>query len=88
MFLFSPRKMVQHNILYHLANVWKKSGSSIKAKILSTNQIAGFFDHKYLWKELIDILDFLSHQKLPSNQEKVAPETTTLAWMWPVEPLV
>ena len=24
-----------------------------------TNQIAGLFDHQYLWKEVINVLDFL-----------------------------
>ena len=26
---------------------------------LSSNQIAGFFDHQYLWKKSNDFLDFL-----------------------------
>ena len=36
--------MEQHNVLCDLANVWQKSGSSIMAKILTTNQIAGFLN--------------------------------------------
>ena len=28
------------------------------SKMPSTNQIAEFFDHEYLWKESFDILDF------------------------------
>lgn len=41
----------------------------------SSNQTVGFFDHKYLRKESIGILDFL-HGK--SYQSKVASETTIL----------
>ena len=31
----------------------------LQAKMLSPNQIEGFFDHQYLWKETINFLDFL-----------------------------
>ena len=41
---------------------------------LSSSQIAELFDHQYLWKELITLLDFLHAD---NHQEKVAPETTT-----------
>ena len=42
--------------------------------MLLTSQIAGFFYHQYLWKELISILDFLNEA---SYQGKVASKTTT-----------
>ena len=37
--------------------------------MLSTNQIVGFFDHQYVWKKSIDILDFL---RGGNHQEKLA----------------
>ena len=50
-----------------------------------TNQIAVFFDHQYLWKELINKLDFL----LGNNyQGKVEPEFTTFGLVCSVVPLV
>ena len=49
---------------------------------LSSNQIVGFFDHQFLWKELIDILVFLHGV---SHQGKIAPEITSgCGWMWSV----
>ena len=50
----------------------------------SANQIAVLFDLQYLWKESIDILDFL----YGDNQRKVVPETTTFSWVWSVVPLI
>ena len=46
---------------------------------LLANQIAGLFDHKYLWKESNNPLDYLH-----SHQGKVASETTSFGWVWPV----
>ena len=46
------------------------------------NEIAGFFDHQYLWKESSDIQHGVCHQG------KTAPETTTFGWMQLVVPLV
>ena len=54
-------------------------------KIFSTNQVAVFFDHQYLWKESIDTLDFLHED---NNQGKVDYEKTTFGWVWPVVPLI
>ena len=34
-----------------------------------SNQIVGFFDHQYVWKKSIDILDFL---RGGNHQEKLA----------------
>ena len=52
----------------------------LQAKMLSSNQIARFFDHQYLWKESISILEFLYEC---SHQGKVASEATTFDAMWP-----
>ena len=48
---------------------------------LSSSQTAELFDHQYLWKELITLLDFLHAD---NHQEKVAPETITFGRVWPV----
>ena len=53
-------------------------------KILSTNQTPGFLDSEYLWKESIDVLGFLHGA---CHQGKVAYETTTFGWVWPVKSL-
>ena len=44
--------------------------------MLSSNQIAEFCDHQYLWKEKINDLDFL-------HQGKKASKTTAFGWVWP-----
>ena len=49
----------------------------------SSNQVAGVFDYQYLWKESIDILDFVLED---NHQGKEAFGTTTFGWMWPVVP--
>ena len=54
-------------------------------KMLLTNQLAGFFDHQYVGKESIDILVFLH---VVSYQWKIASETTTFSWVWPVVSLI
>ena len=43
---------------------------------LSSNQIAGFFDHQYLCKESIGIIDFL---QVDNYQGTVALQNTTLS---------
>ena len=48
------------------------------AKILSSNQIARFFDHQYLLKESIDGLDFLYDD---NYLWKVAIETIIFGWV-------
>ena len=48
------------------------------------NQIAGFFDHQYLSKESICILDFLHGF---NHQGKVASEIITFSWVWLGVPL-
>ena len=53
--------------------------------MLSTNQIAVFFDHQYLWKQSINTSDFLHED---NYQRKVGSETTTFVWVWPVVPHV
>ena len=45
--------------------------------MLSSNQIAGFFDHDYLWKECMDIFYFLQGNV---HQGKITFETTTFIW--------
>ena len=45
---------------------------------LLSNQIAGVFDHQYLWKESIAILVFL-HGVI--HQGKAASETITFGWV-------
>ena len=47
---------------------WKNLILRLWLKMLSTNQIAVFFDHQYLWKESINILDFLFWD---NNQGKI-----------------
>ena len=42
--------------------------SSPRLKCVLTDEIAGFFDHQYLWKEAINTLDFLNRD---SNQGKI-----------------
>ena len=48
---------------------------------LASNQITRFIDYYYLWKKSIDVLSFLVGD---IDQGKVAPETTTFGWVWPV----
>ena len=48
--------------------------------MLSSKQIARFFDHQYLWKESTDIFDCLY------GDRKVAIETITLVWYGQVCP--
>ena len=46
------------------------------------NQIAGFFGHQYLWKDIINVLDF-------SNRDRFAKEiykSTTIYWVGQVYP--
>ena len=52
---------------------------------LSLNQIPGFFDHQYLWKEFIDLLNFLHGS---NHRGKLASETTNFGWVWSVVPYV
>ena len=39
-------------------HIWDNS-ASLQAKFFSCNHIAGIFDRQYLWKECIDITEFL-----------------------------
>ena len=51
--------------------------------MLSTNKITSnkiHFVHQYLWKEKINVLDFLHRG---NNQEKIVFNTATAGWMWP-----
>ena len=54
-------------------------------KMISTSQIAVFFDHQYLWKESIDLLNFVHGH---SHQVKVASGITSCDSLWSVVPLV
>ena len=53
--------------------------------MLSTNQIAGFFDQQYIRKESIDIVDFLHED---NHQGTAASKTATFGSMWLVKPLI
>ena len=53
----------------------KDQVSQLWPKMLSSSQIAIFFDHQYLSKESIDTLDFLHGD---NHQYKVGSETTNL----------
>ena len=44
-----------------------------------SNWIAGFFDHQYLQKGLMDLLDFLSRK---SHQGCDKSKTNTFSWVW------
>ena len=46
----------------------------LQAKMLLLNQMTRLFDHQYVWKELIDILDFF-------NCRKIMTETITFGWL-------
>ena len=46
---------------------------------LSSNPKAGLFDHQYLWKESVNILDFLLGD---NHQRKEASKTTTFGQVW------
>ena len=74
--LFFNPKMLHNNVLYNSikAACSSKPGSSVTAQNPSTNQIAGFFDHQYLWKQSNDILDFLHGG---NHQGKVTSGATT-----------
>ena len=65
--------------------VWGKCSFSIWPKVLSTNQIAAFFDHQCLWKKSVDIFDLLHGD---NHQKKVRSETNPFGWVWPVVHLV
>ena len=47
----------------------------IDQNVLLSNQIAGFFDHQYLWKETINALDFLH---INSYQRKIVSQGTSV----------
>ena len=51
--------------------------------VLSSNQIAGFYDHQFVWKES----NFLVFLQGDNHQGKIASEAATLGWVWPVAPL-
>ena len=51
---------------------------------LSSSQIAGRCDHRYFWKESVDILVIFPGVR----DQKVTSESTTFSWAWPVVPLV
>ena len=53
--------------------------------MLSANQIVGFFDHQYFWKESVDILDLVHGD---NHHGMVAYETATFLWVWPNVPLI
>ena len=44
------------------------------------NQIAGLFDLQYLWKESINVLDFLHRRD--SYQRKETSESIPGSWAW------
>ena len=84
MCLFLTLKMLHNNVLYDSVKVAcsSKPGSSVVVENSWTNQISGFFDHQYFWKQSIDRLDFLPGG---NHQGKVAPGTTSFGWVWPIK---
>ena len=78
---------MHNNVLYNSTNSLSYSNAlslgyiwvvQLWSKILSTYQIAGFFDYQCLWKESINGLDFLHGD---NHQGKLVTETTTYAWV-------
>ena len=51
--------------------------------MLSPNQIPGFFDHQYPWKECMNIFNFLQGY---IHQGKVVSEVTASGWVCPGMP--
>ena len=66
-YLFSCANLISGKILVH----------KLLTKMLSSNQIAGFFDHQYIWKKCLIFLDFLYGD---IHVGKVACETATFSW--------
>ena len=52
--------------------------------MLSSSQIERFFDHIYLWKEPINILNFLHGH---SHYKNVVAEIITFGWVWSGVPI-
>ena len=75
---FTP-KMVHISVLYDSAKSvsGKNLALELWPKMFSASLIVVFFDHQYLWKESINILDFLHGD----NKKKMASETTTFGWI-------
>ena len=46
--------------------------------MLVTNQVVGFFNHQYLWKEAINVFDFLHKY---SSQGRITSKTTVVDWV-------
>ena len=62
MCLFFTLKMMHNSVLYDSAKnpmSRKNLVFQLWPSMLSVNQIAVFFDHQYVWKGSIDLLDFL-----------------------------
>ena len=53
---------------------------NIYAKMLSSNQIAGLFYHHYIWKEIINILDFVHRD---SYHGQIATMIISVGWVMP-----
>ena len=51
--------------------------------MLSYNEIVRCFDHQYIWKESVDILDSFYGD---THYRKVVTETITFGWLWPDVP--
>ena len=73
---FTPVRTMRKNCVFFLIQY---TTIQVKIKILMSNQIAGFFDHQYLQKGLMDLLDFLSRK---SNQECDKSKINTFSWVW------
>ena len=52
--------------------------------MLSFNQIAGFFDHQYLWNKAIIVLDFCVEM---FDKKKIKSKGTNVGWVWPDIPI-
>ena len=51
---------------------------------LSCNQIEGFFDQQWIWKETIDVFNFLHRG---NHHGKLVFKTNALIWVWSGVPL-
>ena len=48
------------------------------SKMLLTNQVVGFFNHQYFWKEAINVFDYLHRYR---SQGRIASKITVVDWV-------
>ena len=84
---FEGEKKSFYNVLNKLPDHW--------LNVLLPNQIIGFFDHQYLWKERISILDFLHRNSCQKHSilqyccwlrvaicAQLCPDFSKPVWSW------